>query len=301
MLYLLTYADLRAVGPDVWTQWKAMLLAELYGKARNFLETGTLKRVFEEEPRRRREHVGELLGGFPREEVLRYLDRFDDRYFHATPDSRFPDHFRILQAFDGTLPRVQLSDFPEAGASEILIACPDQHGLFAKIAGTLSANGFNILNATISTSIDGVALDSFYVNYLGRPLRDDPKGERVAADLVAVLRGDTSVERLLGEKMPARFVREKVSRYRPTRVVIDNDASSRYTVVDIFTYDRIGLLYDITRTLSALEIDISLSKISTKADQVADVFYLQNRAGEKIRRPEELQDLRAALLSAIGD
>lgn len=300
MLYLLTYADLRAVGPDVWTQWKAMLLAELYAKARNFLETGTLKHMFEEEPRRRREQVGEWLGGFPEEEVLRYLSRFDDRYFHATPDARFPDHFRILRDFDGSRPQVRLSDFPDAGASEILIACPDQHGLFAKIAGTLSANGFNILNATISTSNDGVALDSFYVNYLGRPLRDDPKGERVAADLVAVLRGETSVERLLAERMTARFVREKVSRYRPTLVVFDNEASSRYTVVDIFTYDRIGLLYDITRTFSAMEIDIVLSKISTKADQVADVFYLRNREGEKIRRPEDLEKLREALLAAIG-
>ena len=104
-----------------------------------------------------------------------------DRYFMATPDARFPEHFRILREFDGRTPRVRLTDFSESGASEILVACPDQHGLFAKIAGTLSANGFNILNATISTSNDGVALDSFYVNYLGRPLRDDPKGERVVA------------------------------------------------------------------------------------------------------------------------
>ncbi|GAB4368324.1 MAG: [protein-PII] uridylyltransferase [Deltaproteobacteria bacterium] len=301
MLYLLTYADLRAVGPEVWNQWKAMLLAELYAKARNFLETGSLKRMVEEEPRRRRERVAELLGEFPEDEVRRFLSRFDDRYFLATPDARFPDHYRILREYDGRTPRVRLADFPESGASEILIACPDQHGLFSKIAGTLSANGFNILNATISTSNDGVALDSFYVDYLGRPLRDDPKGERVSADLVAVLRGDASVERLLAERLPSRFTREKVSRYRPTRVVFDNDASSRYTVVDIFTYDRIGLLYDITRTFSELGIDIVLAKISTKADQVADVFYLKHRDGGKIHRPAELEDLRAALLAAIGE
>jgi len=301
MLYLLTYADLRAVGPEVWTQWKAMLLAELYAKAKNFLETGTLKRIFEEQPRRRREQVRELLEGFPEEEIHYYISRFDDRYFHATPDARFRDHFGILREYDGSTPRVKLSDFPESGASEILIACSDQRGLFAKIAGTLSANGFNILNATISTSIDGVALDSFYVTYLGKSIRDDPKGDRVAADLVAVLKGETGVDRLFAERMSPRFVREKVSRYRPTRVVFDNEASSRYTVVDIFTYDRIGLLYDITRTFSALGIDIALSKISTKADQVADVFYLQNREGEKILRSEDLEELRKALLAAIGE
>lgn len=301
MLYLLTYADLRAVGPDVWTQWKAMLLAELYAKAKNFLETGKLKRPFEEEPKRRREQVREWLAEFPREVVSEYLARFDDRYFLATPDARFAVHVRILQAFDGTVPRVETFHLPESGTTEILIACPDQRGLFAKIAGTLSANGVNILNATISTSVDGVALDTFYVTYMGRPLRDDRKGERVAADLVAVLRGETTVESLLAERKIPRFVREKVARYRPTRVVFDNSVSSRYTVIDIFTYDRIGLLYDITRTLASLEIDISLSKISTKADQVADVFYVQDRQGKKIVLPERLEEIRKALLEAIGD
>ncbi len=83
-------------------------------------------------------------------------------------------------------------------------------------------------------------------------------------------------------------------------MVFDNSVSSRYTVVDIFTYDRIGLLYDITRTLAALGLDIVLSKISTKADQVADVFYLMDRDGKKIVLPERLEEIRRALLEAIG-
>ena len=300
-LYLLTYADLRAVGPDVWTQWKAMLLAELYEKARNVLETGKLKRPFEERSRRRREQVREALSAFPPDDVARYLARFDDRYFLATPDGRFADHLRLLLAYDGKAPLIDVIDNTGSGVSELLIACPDERGLFAKIAGTLSANGLNILNATISTSADGVALDTFYVTYMGKSLRDDPKRERVVADLAAVLRGDKVVAALAAERAAARFVREKVTKYRPTRVVFDNSVSSRYTVVDIFTYDRIGLLYDITRTLAALGIDIALSKISTKADQVADVFYLVDTAGQKIVRPDKLEAIREALLAAIGE
>ena len=300
-LYLLTYADLHEVGPDVWTQWKAMLLAELYDKAKNILETGKLKRVYEERPLQRREQVREGLSAFPRAEVDRYLSRFDDRYFLGTPDGRFADHLRLLSEFDGSAPRIEAIDYPESGASELIIVWNDERGLFAKIAGTLSANGINILNATIATSVDSVALDTFYVSYMGKSLQADPKKNRVLQDLSAVLRGEATVEQIMAERKIARFVREKVSRYRPTRVVFDNSVSSRYTVVDIFTYDRIGLLYDITRTLAGMGIDIALSKISTKADQVADVFYLTDRGLGKITDEARLEQIRAALLEAIGE
>ena len=300
MLYLLTYADLRAVGPEVWNQWKAMLLLELYEKAKNVLETGKLKRPFVERPRQRREQIREMLAGFPTGDVEEYLVRFDDRYFLGTPDARFADHLRILSAYDGVTPRVEPFDSPESGSSELIIVCPDQRGLFSKIAGTLSANGVNILNATISTSGDGVALDTFYVTYMGKSLQGNPKKERVIADLSSVLSGETTVESLIAERKVPKFLREKVSKYRPTHVVFDNAVSSRYTVVDIFTYDRIGLLYDITRTLASLSLDIVLSKISTKADQVADVFYLMDKDGKKITAPERLEEIRQALLEAIG-
>ena len=104
----------------------------------------------------------------------------------------------------------------------------------------------------------------------------------------------------MAEPRAGKYVRDRVPRYRPTRVVFDNSVSSRYTVVDIFTYDRIGLLYDITRTLASMEIDIALSKISTKADQVADVFYIIDRDGRKISAPDRQEEIRRALLSSIG-
>jgi len=299
-LYLLTYADMKEVGADVWTQWKAMLLAELYEKGRNVLEQGVLKRPFEERASRRREEVREMLRGLPREEADRFLAQVDDRYILSTPDNRFPEHFRLLAMFNGQAPLVETIDSPESGVTEFIVICPDQRGLFAKIAGTLSANGVNILNASISTTLDGVALDTFYVNSRGKSLKGDPKKERVVADLLRVLRGEVDVSALIAEPKVGRFVRDKVPKYRPTRVVFDDSVSSRYTVVDIFTYDRIGLLYDITRTLTSLGTDIFLSKISTKADQVADSFYLVDKDGEKISDPARQEEIRQALLAAIG-
>jgi [protein-PII] uridylyltransferase len=299
-LYLLTYADMREVAPEVWTQWKAMLLAELYEKGRNVLDQGALKRPFEERAHRRREQVREFIAGEPEDTVERFLARVDDRYLLATPDGRFVEHCRTLASFDGTTPVIVVTDSPESGTTEFLVVCPVERGLFAKIAGTLSANSMNILNASIATTVDAVALDTFYANYLGRSLRGDPKKERVVADLSRVLRGETTVEALMAEPRAGKFVRDRVPRYRPTRVVFDNTVSSRFTVVDIFTYDRIGLLYDITSTLTGMGIDIALSKISTKADQVADVFYIVDRDGRKISAPDRQEEIRKALLASIG-
>jgi [protein-PII] uridylyltransferase len=244
--------------------------------------------------------VREFLSGESRVSVDLFLARVDDRYLLATPDARFVEHCRTLAGFDGKTPVIVVIDLPESGTTEFLVVCPDERGLFAKIAGTLSANGMNILNASIATTVDAVALDTFYANYRGQSLQGDPKKERVIADLSRVLRGETTVLALMAEPRAGKFVRDRVPRYRPTRVVFDNTVSSRCTVVDIFTYDRIGLLYDITSTLTAMGIDIALSKISTKADQVADVFYIVDRDGRKITTPDRQEEIRQALLASIG-
>ena len=120
------------------------------------------------------------------------------------------EHCRTLAAFDGKTPVIVVIDLPESGTTEFLVVCPDERGLFAKIAGTLSANSMNILNASIATTVDAVALDTFYANYRGKSLQGDPKKERVIADLSRVLRGETTVEALMAEPRAGKFVRDRV-------------------------------------------------------------------------------------------
>jgi [protein-PII] uridylyltransferase len=299
-LFLLTYSDMRAVGPDVWNQWKAMLLNELWQKSRHVLEHGALKSPLAERARTRREEVREILSGEPPEDVDRFLSRFDDRYFLSTPDGRLREHLALLRRFDGATPLVDLYEAPGMGTSELVIVCPDRRGLFSTITGTLSAEGINIHNAAIATSADGVALDVFYVSFLGKGIDDEGKVERLAGDLRRVLAGEITVEGLMAERRGGRFSRERVSKYRPTRAVFDNASSARSTVLEVFTYDRLGLLHDITSALSSLGIDIVLSKISTKGDQVADVFYISGPDGGKIEEEERQEAVRAALLEAIS-
>lgn len=300
-LYLLTWADMRAVGPEVWTKWKGTLLAELYGKARNVLEHAPIKRPFEEEARERRRKVRDVLMLLPPEEVDRYLERFGDRYFLSTPDARLADHLRMLRsAGDGSVPVVEIFSSPAESSIEVVVIVKDAKGLFATIAGTLAANGLNIHNATIATSLDGFAVDTFLVTWRGAATLEEGKGTRIISDLARVLTGKADVNGILAQRM-GRPTRERTVRYRPTKVVFDNEMSSLFTVVDIFTYDRLGLLYDITRTFTEFDVDIVLSKISTKGDQVADVFYVRGSDGGKIVDPDRLDALREAIFRATGE
>ncbi len=298
-LYLLTYSDIRAVGPEVWNHWKSMLIGELYAKSNNVLEHGSLKYPFEQQALQRREHVRDLLSKGPSEAIDSFMGRFDDRYFLGTPDVLIPQHYRMLSSYDGS-PLIEVIDDPNSGASEVVVLCPDRRGLFATIAGALSANSVNILNAAIATTVDGVAVDTFYVSGMGEDDTGHSRRERLAGDLRRVLLEEIDVTALMAERRTARFVREKLVKYRPTRVVFDNGVSTRYSVVDIFTYDRIGLLFDITSTLTGMGIDIVLSKIATKADQVADVFYLADHDGGKVTDPARQEEIRVALMSAIA-
>ena len=298
MLYLMTYCDLKSVGEDSWNEWRGMLIKELYEKGMNVIEQGEFKLPpFHSILIEKKEKISESLSEFNEGEMEKFLDEVPERYILSTPDDRIYGHFMLLKEFKGE-PIITLKGFPDMKFSELLIICNDTHGLFSRIAGVLAAHNINILGANISTSKHDIALDTLQINYLGEPLMDTSKVERLRHDLRMVIRGDLEVEPLLEKRASAIRRGEKMVKYRPTRVLIDNETSSRYTIIDIFTYDRVGLLYDITRTLSSLGYEINLSKISTKADQVADVFYLVNSRGEKITDEVELEELKKALYDA---
>jgi [protein-PII] uridylyltransferase len=84
-------------------------------------------------------------------------------------------------------------------------------------------------------------------------------------------------------------------RVTPSRIFIDNESSSKYTILEVYTTDRIGLLYSISRTLLDLQIRIAIAKITTKVDQVADVFYIRTQEGQKVTDPEQIEEIKHAL------
>ncbi len=304
MLYLLTFADLMAVGPDVMTPWKAYLLAELYEKSFLVLEKGEFaleKRS--DKVRKRKKIVADLLSDdFEEKRIKEELKYLGTRYVLSHPAKDISNHLRIVLGRGDRTLAMKVEHEPEADCSRLIISTLDVPGLFSRIAGVLAAAGINILAAQIFTLKNGIALDILQVNGSGgKIINDVQKWHRVEETLAAVIEGRTQVHGLVRKRKRTPLY---PAPHRPrfsARVEIDNEISQDYTVIDLFADDRIGLLYDITRTLAALSLTIGVSKISTKVDQVADTFYVQDIFRDKITSPEKIKELRLKLLNVLQE
>jgi [protein-PII] uridylyltransferase len=297
MLYLLTYADMRAVGPRVLTPWQAAILHELYARTERHLTGGRAERPS-------RAQLADRLQALVREEVTPqavkgHLAMMPERYVAATPVQRMAEHVRMIHRLDGSPVVTELFHHPDLASSELVVVTRDLPGLFSLIAGTLAANGVNIISAQISTRGDGVAIDTFQVNDpTGEPVTSQTRWTRTLAALHAVILGDEDVGALLERRRAA--VRGTAVPATSPKIGIDNTLSDAYTVVEVKCPDRLGLLYLITRTLSAMGLDIASARIATEIDQVYDTFYVHDGQGRRLEDRAAIERLRDALERALA-
>ncbi|HEY6839025.1 MAG TPA: [protein-PII] uridylyltransferase [Geobacteraceae bacterium] len=304
MLYLLTYADIKGVGPDVWTEWKALLLQELYEKAFQVIERGDFKlEGSSERVRNVKRRVVEILDDeYPVAQVKEELKALTTRHILSNSPQVVAEHVKILLSLDDNTRVVRVSHEQDKGYSSFTICTLDVPGLFSMITGVMAANGMNILGAQIHTSTNGKALDILQINSpQGFVITDENRWKRVEEDMAAVLEGKARVGALVEKRQRPTLLAEKAKPRFPSRIEIDNEVSGDYTVLDIYTHDKVGLLYRITSTLTELGLYIGVAKISTKVDQVADVFYVRDIFGHKVTQEEKLTEIRSRLLRAIDE
>jgi [protein-PII] uridylyltransferase len=304
-LYLLTYADMRAVAPNVYNNWRDMLLSDLYLRALKSLEQGDREAV---DPARRlataKAAVRERLSqsGAPPREIESFLDEMPERYFFTVPEGDIAIHFDLMRLLEDRPLVCRHRHFPDLEFTEFTVVTRDQPGLFSMIAGALTANNLNILSARITTRQSGVALDVFRVSHLmgaGALAMDEERWGRVQRDLERVITGQQDIAELVASAHHVKTARRKFARNVPTEVTVDNRSSEQYTVIDVFTQDRVGLLFTITHALYELGLLIHFARISTNADQALDVFYVSDRAGLKITEMARMRELREALLEGL--
>ncbi len=306
MLYLLTYADIKAVGPDVWTEWKGTLLWELYIKTHTILTRGIPEG---EDDLARAERVKsqltrELSPEFAVETVRRHLQEAPTRYLLTTPLGKIASHLRLIQRVQrGEEAASQWAAFPLAGYSEFTVCAYGQHGRLAQIVGTLTANGINILSAQLFTLATGMVIRHFRVDSgKGAAIEDPTVWQRLETDLREVLAGRTEVRELIRSRRRDVLARPAQTGTLPqTKVEFDNLVSEAYTILDIRTQDRLGLLYLIASTLSELSVDVRSAKITTETEQVVDVFYVTNKDGSKLVDDGRRERLRQALERALSE
>jgi [protein-PII] uridylyltransferase len=294
MLYLLTFADMRAVGPGVMTGWMARILWELFSRTMAQLTGGRLERPSREKVA---ERVTEELGG-ARGGVVAHLAMMSDRYLLTTSAQRIAAHLRLVERLEEDVVATDLFHHPDLDSSELVVATQDVPGLFALIAGTLAAEGINILSAQIHTRADGIALDTFQVNDpFGEAVTEDARWRRTLGALRRVLVSEQTVEDLLAARRSGRPAASAVA--GPPKITVDNQLSDTHTVVEVKCPDRVGLLYLITRTFQALGLDIGSARIATEIEQAYDTFYVTDHQGRRLEDPAQMDRLRDALEDAL--
>jgi [protein-PII] uridylyltransferase len=307
LLMLLTHADLRAVGPTAFSSWRRMLLEELYYRTVDIIEgEGPEGEDLAEWIRQIKAVVRELAPpSLKGPDLDKYLDSAGSRYFLDFYPGLIIEHYMDLRSYLESRGKLRMEkedviarkvDHRLPGYSSITLITSDRPGLFFRLAGTLAANRINILSAW-SHSIEDIAVVTFHVNDIPEgPLDDPERWERFQRDLKRVMSGEVDVDELVAARRAARRVYAGAGRPRfPVKVEIDNAASDRATIVEVYAHDRPGLLYDITRKLSSFGVNIVLTKITTEVDQAADIFYVHDETGSKIIDFDRLDQIRTNL------
>ncbi len=302
-LYLLTVADVSTTNPQAMTEWKARMLEDLYVAVLRVLEGRTPNLMQRAEEIRRSARIG-FVGDAGQELLEAFVDEMPERYLLAHPVDVIRAHARAARARRQRAVHVAAFPGPTNDVTEMLVLTDDRPGLLANIAAALSANRIEITAAQIYSrerrGREAEAVDLIHVRpstHTGEPLSEEELS-RVAQDVEAVLTGKVEAQELLMK--PARlpsWAKRKGPDVR-TKVVIDNSVSPRYTVVDVYARDHVGLLYAITHVLYLEGLSIALSKVNTEGLKAADVFYVERAGGRKLD-PEHCEALRQKLADAI--
>jgi [protein-PII] uridylyltransferase len=301
MLYLLVFADLRAVGPSAWTAWKDSLLRELFIKTMHLLEKGEgLQKEDQERVIGIQREVMELLQGqVSPPKISDYLLNIPSRHYQVHDARAIGRQILMAERLADQVVVLDAEEKPEEGYDEITVVARDAPGLFAKFCGAMTANLLNILSAQISTWENGIAVDQFRVQSLiEEGLLQPRRWNKLQEEVRKILEGKVEVASLLQEMVPPLFHRYSPSRFT-TRVEVDNSVSDFYTVVEVFTHDRPGLLYQIAHKIFEMGLNLWMARISTKVDQVVDVFYIQDLSGEKVEGEEKISMIKRELLEEL--
>ena len=293
MLAVLTAADVSAVGPGVWTRWKADLLGELYFRTLGTLDGETPSVMAD----RHRHSLDQLLAGRdPDDGVVRLARQLPPSYLHDTEPSRMLEELGKLSRLAADSMFVGTRWQPATGTVAVTVAARESvaSGVFHRLTGALTSQRLEILAADIHTLDQGLVLDHFVVHdpdYAGEPPAE--RLTEIAAAIRAAVKADQSPSftRRWNPFAPLPIPAATA----PARVRFDNESSAHATILEVFAHDSVGLLYAIARTIYDEGLSVRSAKIGTYLDQVVDAFHVTDDAGRKVVDPERLARIRQAI------
>ena len=303
LLLVLTCADIRAVGPNVWNNWKATLLRELYNRADEYMTGAQNTATRDVRVAASREALLARLADWPDDARESIIASASPAYLLGYDLATQERHMRFIRAAETRNQKIEVAFAIEdkRDVTSMLVYTPDHPGLFAKIAGALALSGVSIVDAKILTLSSGMALDTFYFqDYDGDTIVQDERLDRIKGRVVQALEERIRLNQELSNTAVLRVPMRAKAMEVPPRVFIDNTASRVCTVIEINGHDRPGFLYDVTKTLTDLGLQISSAHISTYGERVVDVFYVKDIFGMKVENETKLRQIRDALGKTIG-
>jgi [protein-PII] uridylyltransferase len=298
-LYLLVVADAGATGPLAWTPWRATLVRELVAKVQRVLERGAMGTETAERLTARVEELRSALEGEDPKEIERFLLRMPRSYFLTLSLEQIVTHFPMVRPPIGALEvRTLAGPGTRPATYGLSVVAADRPGLLSLIAGALSVAGLSILTAQVFTTEDGAAVDVFEVEGAFEPEIGEERWREFRTMLRKAIEGRMSLAYRVQEKRKHYpVVRSDI----PVEVRVDNDVSDFFTVIDVGAPDRIGLLFDITRTFAELQLDVHLAKVATYGHRVIDAFYVRDVLGRKVDDREQIAELDRVLRARVRE
>jgi [protein-PII] uridylyltransferase len=299
LLTVLTVCDIRGVGPDTWNNWKAALIRALYRQTRHALEEGMEALNRENRGTEAKKTLRAELHGWDKKDIKHETARHYPPYWQGLHVTAHVVFANLLKGLGNDEIRIDLHPDDDRDATRVCFVVADHPGIFSRMCGALALVGANIVDARTFTSKDGYATAAFWVQ--------DAEGSPFEASRLPRLR--KMIERTLageviaGEAIQTRDKLKKRERaFRvPTSITFDNEGSEIYTIIEVDTRDRPGLLYDLTRTLANSNVYIASAVIATYGEQVVDTFYVKDMFGLKFYTESKQKTLENKLRTAISE
>jgi [protein-PII] uridylyltransferase len=297
LLTVLTVCDIRGVGPGTWNNWKAMLLRALYRATDAALSSGMEDLNREARETEARRALREALSDWPASDLRAETARHYGPYWQGLPTAAHVVFANLLRDIEDHQVRIDIHPDPDRDATRACFAMADHPGLFSRMTGALALVGANVRDARTYTSKDGWATAIFWIQDAdGHPF-ESARLPRLRNMILKTLNGEVVARDALKDRDRLKK-REQAFRV-PTSITFDNDGSDIYTIIEVDTRDRPGLLHDLTRTLAGANVYIASAVIATYGEQVVDTFYVKDMFGLKFHSESKQRSLERRLRDAI--
>jgi [protein-PII] uridylyltransferase len=298
LLTVLTVCDIRGVGPDTWNNWKAVLIRNLYAATRDALENGLedLNRDTRENDAKRA--LRSALTDWGSKAVRHETSRHYGPYWQGLPGAAHVVFANLLHSLDDDDIAIDLMLDADRDATRACFVMVDHPGLFSRMTGALALVGANVVDARSYTSKDGYATATFWIQDTDGAPYDMARLPRLQQMIRKTMRGEIVARDALKDRDKIKK-RERAFKV-PTTITFDNIGSEIYTIIEVDTRDRPGLLYDLTRTLAHSNVYIASAVIATYGEQVVDTFYVKDMFGLKFHAAPKRETLEKKLRDAIS-